>query len=284
MHHFRNFHSPSAKSAPMTEDQVRLIAPSIFAEAAHESRSDRYTYIPSVNVLRGMMHEGFLPVSARQTRTRDESRRDFTKHMIRFRREGAEFSGVGDTLPEVVLINSHDGTSSYHLMGGLFRLICLNGMVIADQTFASVKVAHKGDVLSQVIEGAYTVIGESVKALKAPREWSQIALQAPEREALAEAAHVLRFSNADGETDTSIRPAQLLLPRRHDDQASDLWTTFNVVQENVIRGGLTAVGRNANGRRRRTTTRAVNGIDQDVRLNKGLWVLAERMAEIKAAA
>jgi hypothetical protein len=75
-----------------------------------------------------------------------------------------------------------------------------------------------------------------------------------------------------------------LLPRRHDDQASDLWTTFNVVQENVIRGGLTAVGRDANGRRRRTTTRAVNGIDQDVRLNKGLWVLAERMAEIKAAA
>jgi hypothetical protein len=35
---------------------------------------------------------------------------------------------------------------------------------------------------------------------------------------------------------------------------------------------------------RRVTTREVRGIDQDVRLNRALWQLAERMAELKGAA
>jgi hypothetical protein len=81
---------------------------------------------------------------------------------------------------------------------------------------------------------------------------------------------VLRFADADGEVTTPIAPAQLLAPRRREDTANDLWTTFNVVQENVIKGGLHGVGRDANNRRRRVTTRAVNGIDQDVKLNKAL--------------
>jgi hypothetical protein len=64
-----------------------------------------------------------------------------------------------------------------------------------------------------------------------------------------------------------------------------LWTTFNRVQENVIRGGLSARAPATieNGRRvrgRRVTTREVTGIDQDVKLNKSLWILGERMAEL----
>jgi hypothetical protein len=62
-----------------------------------------------------------------------------------------------------------------------------------------------------------------------------------------------------------------------------LWHTLNRVQENVIAGGLSAIERDAEGRRiRRVTTRQVKGIDADVRLNRSLWQLAERMAELKA--
>ncbi len=39
-------------------------------------------------------------------------------------------------------------------------------------------------------------------------------------------------------------------------------------------------GRNATGKR--VTTRAVNGIDQDIKLNRALWVLAEEMRKLKA--
>ena len=67
-----------------------------------------------------------------------------------------------------------------------------------------------------------------------------------------------------------------------DDKANDLWTTFNVAQENVIRGGLRGVVLDEQGRRvRRVSTRAVNGIDQDIKLNKALSVVSQKMAELK---
>lgn len=51
-----------------------------------------------------------------------------------------------------------------------------------------------------------------------------------------------------------------------------------------MRGGLHAMGRDANNRARRVTTREVRNIDGDVKLNRALWLLSQRMAELKAAA
>jgi hypothetical protein len=163
-------------------------------------------------------------------------------------------------------------------------MVCLNGLLVADSEFASVHVPHKGDISARVIEGTYTVLDESRRAIGAVDAWAGITLEHEETQALAEAAHVLRFGDAEGNVDTAIKPAQLLIPRRRDDAGSDLWRTFNRVQENAIKGGLSAYGRDANGRRRQTTTREVKGIDGDVKLNRALWLLAERMAALKGAA
>lgn len=44
--------SPALRSDyPLTDDQIRRVAPSIFADAPHESRSERYAYIPTATVL-----------------------------------------------------------------------------------------------------------------------------------------------------------------------------------------------------------------------------------------
>jgi hypothetical protein len=264
---------------------MRQAAPSIFAVTAHESRSNRFRPIPTIDVLRGLQREGFSPVSCRQAVTRQAGREDFTKHMIRLRRldEVAKFQ-VGDTVAEMILKNANDGTAAYDLMAGLFRIRCLNSLVAQTGTIDTVKVRHSGDVEHKVIEGTFHVIDEAQKALAAPQDWSQIEMGRDARAVFAEAAHVLRFGDAEGEVNTPIVPDQLLQTRRYEDRATDLWTTFNVVQENAIRGGLTAIGRDANNRRRRTTTREVRGIDQDVRLNKALFVLADRMANILKAA
>ena len=271
-------------AAVLTEEQLRAHVPSIFAAEAHGSRSERYTHIPTFTVMQGLAKEGFLPVAARQSSPRDGTRHAFAKHMVRFRRPDHGYAAVGDVLPEIVLVNSHDGTSSYNLMAGLFRLACLNGLVVEAGEIASVRVGHKGDVVAQVIDGAYTVLDESVRALEAPREWSRLRLSGPEQQKFADHSHALRFSDGEGSIATAIEPRQLLVPRRRDDTADDLWRTFNVVQENAIRGGLSAWSRDANNRRRRTTSRAVAGIDQDVKLNRALWALAAKMAELKKAA
>ncbi len=269
---------------PLDNQQIAAMAPSAFATEAHVSRSSRYAYIPTSSVIDGLRAEGFLPVSAKQGGSRIAGKAEFTKHMIRFRYQGQvpALRTVGETFPEIVLINSHDGTSAYHIMAGVFRLVCLNGMVVADRTDGARSVAHKGNVVDNVIDASFTVLGESRKALGAAEEWSAVSLNRDERQVFAESAHLLRFGDSEGETDTAIRPDQMLQVRRNEDRGTDLWSTFNVAQENAIRGGLTAMGRDANGRRRRTTTREVNGIDQDVKLNKALWLLSERMAALKS--
>lgn len=268
----------------MTDDELRRFAPSIFATTAHASRSDRFAPIPTIEVLRALQNEGFQPVGAKQSVARMDDRREYTKHLIRLRRfDNVKAYSVGDTVCEILLKNANDGSSAYDLMAGLFRIACLNSMVAQIGTLESVKVRHSGDVGHKVIEGTYTVLREAQKALAAPAEWSGVALGTDEKMAFAEAAHVLRFGDADGNLATPIEPRQLLAPRRRDDTGADLWTQFNVVQENVIRGGLTGRVADRETRRgfRRVTTRPVNGIDQDVKLNRALFMLAAKMAELK---
>lgn len=264
----------------LSEDEMRAIAPSIFAEVPHESRSQRFRAIPTIEVLRGLDKEGFSVVKVSQSVTRDASRREFTKHLIRLRRLDDRALSVGDTFAEILLKNANDGTSAYDLMAGLWRVACMNGMVCQTQTLDEVKVRHSGDAVAKVIEGTYRVLDNSESLLSAPQDWSQIKVSREAAHHFAEAAHTIRFGDAEGNVSTPIQPAQLLIPRRPADTNNDLWTVFNVAQENVIRGGLS--GRVAGGRR--TTTREVKGIDQDVKLNKALWTLGERMAELLKSA
>ncbi len=269
----------------LTEDEMRQAAPSIFATTAHASRSERFRPIPTIEVLRALAKEGFEPVGVKQSTARDEGKADFTKHLIRLRRmDNLAKYRVGDTVFEMLLKNANDGTAAYDLMGGLFRVACLNSLVTQTATIDAIKVRHSGDATGKVIEGTYRVLAEAEKVLEAPVKWTGIKLDRDERLAFAEAAHVIRFADAEGNVKTPVLPQALLNQRRTDDAGTDLWTTFNVVQENVIRGGLHARGTAANGQRRRMTTRPINGIDQDVKLNKALWVLAERMGQLKAAA
>jgi hypothetical protein len=125
---------------PLSLAEIASVAPSAMAVTQHESRSDRYTYIPTSEVIAGMATAGFLPFSATQSRTRDESRREFTKHMIRFRQvsDMTRAAIVGEMVPEIVLVNAHDGSAAYSLMAGLWRFVCGNGMMVSDSTLASV--------------------------------------------------------------------------------------------------------------------------------------------------
>lgn len=260
---------------PLTNDQIRTIAPSIFAVEAHESRSSRYVYIPTIQVLDKLRDEGFQPFMVCQTRVRNQEKIEHTKHMIRLRHAGRIMDKEAN---EIILLNSHDGTSSYQMMGGVFRFVCSNGLVVGD-SMADQKVRHSGshDVVDDVIEGAYEVLRqfESVDGQRDAMK-SQV-LQPYEQMALASAALAYRYDDVN--VPAPVTASQLLLPNRHEDRSDDLWTTFNRVQENVIKGGL----RGMNKVGRRTTTRAVNGIDQDVKLNRALWMLAEELRKHKAA-
>lgn len=232
------------------------------------------------------MREGFQPVEVRQGGSRDEEKRGFTKHMIRMRHAGDSLQRmklVGDSVREIVLLNSHDGTSSYQLMNGLYRLVCTNGLITCEGGKMQ-RVAHKGDIIGQVIEGAYTVLSQGDVTRERVKEMEALQLSRGEQEAFAAAALELRFNDKDEDGKRKaapIEPSALLLTRRHEDAGADMWKTFNRVQENVIQGGAGYVHRAADGQRSRRHTRPVNSIDGNVTINRALWVLASKMQELK---
>jgi hypothetical protein len=268
------------RNQPMTIDAVRAAAPSAFAVQKHDSRSERYTYIPTAAVIEGLMREGYQPFAAVQGRSRVEGKENFTKHLIRFRHPNAA-QIVRDSVPEVVVMNSHDGTSSYKLFGGVFRIICTNGMIVADSTIGAITIPHKGNIVEQVVMKSFEIIDQTKAITGRIDDWSQLQLTNGERDALAESAHAMRFADNEGKITTPITPAQLLTVRREEDRRADLWTVFNRVQENVMRGGIEGVATDRNGRQVHRSTRGINGIDENVKLNRALWLLSERMAELK---
>lgn len=262
----------------LNEDEMKARLPSIFAEEPHTSRSDRYTYVSTMEILRGLAKEGFKPTFATQARTRNADMHGHTKHLIRLRRD---FAIDKPDVAEIVMLNSHGGQSSAQLFGGWFRFMCMNGMVVGE-TIDEVRVRHKGNIVDDIIEGSFKIVDDLKEVGDSVTEWKQLQLAKPEQEALAESAATIRFDLKEGEA-SPVQPWQLLRSRRAGDDGADLWTTFNRVQENTLRGGLHGRRIDANGRRRNVTTRNVNGIDQNVSLNRALWTLAQKMAEIKAA-
>ena len=266
--------SPVLRSEhPLSDDQIRRVAPSIYAEDKHDSRSERYSYIPTAAVLTKLRTEGFQPFMVCQTRVRDDGKREHTKHLLRLR-HASQINGREAN--EIILLNSHDGSSSYQMLAGMFRFVCHNGLVCGD-TVADVRVPHKGDVAGHVIEGAYEVLHGFERAQESREAMQAVTLNDGEAEVFAHAALALKYD--DPEKPAPITERQVLASRRFDDNHADLWSVFNRTQENLVKGGLHA--RTSNGRRQHT--RPVQGIDQNLRLNRALWLLADGLRQLKAA-
>lgn len=265
-------------SSPLTNDEIARHAPSVLAEAAHDSRGPRYSFIPTIQVLDGLRAEGFQPFEVRQTRCRDASKREFTKHLVRLRHPDA-LATQGE-VPEIVLLNSHDGTSSYQLLAGFFRFVCSNGLIAGD-VCNDIRIRHSGNVVQDVIEGSFTVLDNLKEIGNRVESYRAIQLTAPEQALFAEAAAEVRWGR-DEETGNLLAPIStpgaILSAHRWEDRKDDLWTTFNRAQENLLKGGLR--GRSESGRR--TTTREVGGVTENVKLNRALWTLADGFAKLKA--
>ncbi len=202
------------RERPLTIEELFRTVLSVFSEEKHDSRSERYTYIPTITLLDSLQKEGFYPFFACQTRVRDISRREHTKHMLRLRRHD-QITGI--QVPEIILLNSHDGSSSYQMLPGLFRAVCSNGLVCGD-VLGEVRVPHKGDVLSKVIEGAYEVLNTFEQVAEKRESMQSLLLPPPAKQAFAEAALTYRF----GEEFHPVTREQVLQPRRVEDKKEDL--------------------------------------------------------------
>lgn len=235
--------------------------------------SDKYSFIPTQRVLNVLAYNNWLPSKVQEARTRIDENKGFQKHIVRLRNSafGTDYA-VGECIPEIVLVNSHSGTSAFHLMAGLFRLVCANGLVVGD-AWNKFSVRHSGYTDSAVENAVQAICDTLPKVSDSVRKFGTVTLNRDEQLAYAKAAVELRFEDDKW----AVEPSELLRPRRYtDSKTPTLWNTYNVVQENLINGcrATTSTGRRRNAR-------AITQIDKNVTINRALWTLAQEMANLK---
>lgn len=262
-------HTQIRADHPLSDNEIRSVAPSIYATEAHSSRSERYAYIPTIDVLNALRNEGFQPFCAAQARVNSKGlaagKQNFTRHMLRLRHPDAV--KTIDGAHEIILMNSHDGTSSYQMLAGVLRFVCMNGMVCGNIE-SEVRILHKGaSAVDDVIEGAYRVLSTTKDNQGMIEDMQSTIMPVSHQIAFANAAIGLRF----GEGSNVITASQMLESRRSDDNGNDQWSVFNRVQENAVKGGM--IGRSSKGRPR--SVRAISGMDKDTTFNRQLWRMME---------
>ena len=263
---------------PISDKQLKEFAPTIFAKGGIPGVSEKYGFVNTKTIIDAMRDTNFDIVEVRQSQRRDVDRMPFTKHMIKYRPAGVIGKVKrGDVVPQIVMVNSHDRSSGFHLYGGLYRLICDNGMMVSDGAeVMPIKVHHTARMVENIVDrslelikcadGIYRLRGDMLKTILNPKSAAAFARNAvtfrPPRAAV-------------------LAPETLLIPRRKEDESMDLWHVFNRVQENMLRGGNETVTEDG----RVVMTRGIGRIERDVEINTKLWSLAvQTIAKAQASA
>ena len=248
---------------PLTYEEIKNNAPSVFTTEPSEKVSKKYTFIPTLQMVEDMSKQGWLPYKAEQRKSKLGMLH--TKHMLRFRND--KISKINGVIPEIVMTNSHDGRNAFSLHAGLFRLVCSNGLIIADQTFGQIRIKHQWYDLDQVKEVTDEVVESIPEIIGTVSRFEDRMLTQQEKTSFAKKAILTRWK----EGNDIISMEDMLKPWREEDEGDSLWKVLNVVQEKLIRGGLSYKLRNG----RNQTARQLTNIDRQVDVNKRLWELAE---------
>jgi hypothetical protein len=236
---------------PLTTEEIYARAPSVYALDKSPRLTERYGQVTTSNAIGILSDFGFYPVQAAQVgKTRH------SKHMLAF---ASDFTS--DNRPELILYNSHDGTSALKMFAGVFRMICSNGMV-AGEGFKN-RMLHTASTVSQ-FETMVTSTASRLPDLQQKIETMRSTpLPTPDALEFIKVGATYRWKQ-ERITDTTI--GDIYQPRRLEDTSNDMWTVFNRLQEGLIRGGVRVGPENRKAR-------AISSIQQNLQINTRLWEL-----------
>ena len=231
--------------------------------------SASYRFASTLDIVEMIKSEiGFIPVHASQSRTRIEGKGAYTKHMLRFRSLNS-IPVLGGLHWEMVVVNSHDRGSSLSASLGCYRLVCSNGLVMGGDMFSTGKMHHTGSGLSGFMESIQRILSMQAIAADTVVSMQNTMLSFESKVLLAKQAVALKYPKL-GYDENEVMAGRALQSRRYQDTGNDLFSVYNVIQENLTSRGM----RGIRGRR----IRAVSSIDTSVSINTGLWNLATAMA------
>jgi hypothetical protein len=249
-------------ASPLNLDDLFANYPTLTREVGGPTTTERYADISTAAVLRALASDGFGVHAVTVAGTRNAARQGFQKHSVRLRKTG--YVGTRDGMPEVIMGNSHDGSSSWSFAAGYYRKVCSNGLHIMVAT-AKVAVRHVGkaaeldNVLNAVnaVASQFGDIDARVAAYQG-RILSNYEIAEFEREALA-----LRIGDDNATKAARVSP-YVGMARRLEDAEPTLWNVFNRVQENIVRPV------------RGSGLRAIRSIDASATINRQLATMADR--------
>ena len=260
-------------------EELKEIAPSIFTKKGSDKTSSKYTHIPTDRVIKDLELLGWGVVDAKEVSARKD--KGFQKHLVVFRNpdvsitkkdtnvDGDVFEDI--VFPQILVTNSHDGKNSFKFQAGLYRMVCENGLVIADQQFEDYTIRHMGydfEALQGVIKDMISNLDLTVESMNKMRK-----IELDENQQFEFAKKLLDI-RVEG-TDNLYREEQIgdiLVPQRKEDFGDDLWSVFNRVQENIVEGNFKYYNAKTLGTERQA--RPIKNFKQDMDVNKKLFSAA----------
>jgi hypothetical protein len=252
----------------LTKEQIKEKARSIFATEGGEDTSERYSHIPTYQIIEDMKVLGWEVIDVKEVKARKNV--GFQKHLVVFRNNDIVIDGKdGDTVfPQILLTNSSDGKNAFTFRAGLFRLVCENGLVISTQDFTNMRIRHYGYKFEDLKATITNIVEKLPLTVESMNKFKQIEMAEEQIVDLAKRALTIRFGEEEMSRIT-IDYAEFIKPTRPADEGTDLWSVFNVVQEKVLEGDFNYVAGNKSRKARR-----IKNFNQDIELNSKLYELA----------
>lgn len=244
-------------------DEMQRRAPALFALQAHPKMSEKYAFTNTYDILLHIHNKGFKVTSVMG------GSKKFNKFMVRMRHKDLD---LRDRAPEIIIIDSHDGTSRIKLVLGMIEFICMNGMVAGDLLYSKSFVHRVPDLMAQImleVDDIQTPIDNMLKRVERMQNYQT---NVGERMLLADAATRVRFGDDRPAGFIADMRRRLLEVRRAADNDNNLYTVMNVIQENILRGGMHYQSGN-----RLLRMAPINNVGRNIDINQRLWQEAERL-------
>lgn len=226
----------------------------------HISRSDRYKVVATREIAARFKELGFVVDSYLEARVRRADRIGYQKHMVRLSNPNL-ISMHDDIKLQLLVTNSHDGSTSFKMQLGFYRFVCSNGLIVGE-TFESVRLRHTGDIIEEIDEAIERIVAQTNRLDALISKMKTKEMSPIESAKFIEEAIKLR----------AIKGVSDFPVLRPEDMGSDLFTLYNRVQEMLVTGGVNY--RNQNDRTRRL--RGVRNIAVLTKINEELFDLATR--------
>ena len=223
--------------------------------------SEKFRFISSLNLVTQLEGQGLklADVVESKIRKNKEERQGYQKHVMRF---NTGLSNRHGNL-QVLAINSHEGSSALTFRMGFFRLVCSNGLIIGSDLIPQLKVRHTANGLLKLNDSVDELMQWQRVAMDNIEKMTSRKLSQDEFKRLALASAKIRMG--DKFTDKIV---PLFESKRYQDNSPDLFTVFNVIQENVMRTGFYALNKENNVA---TKVRAIKGVNASLDLNTALY-------------